>query len=139
MYRLDTISREYGLKINVQKTKVMIIDRIRNNQPEIRNVAGFEAVSRFNYLGSVITNNGGCEEEIRRRLTMARSATVNKSVVDRLSNIQTVKHINHIELNILKTLFEIIQLEVNVTTAWIKGKRPQTRIVRIGRIVRNGF
>ncbi|XP_050514781.1 uncharacterized protein LOC126890021 [Diabrotica virgifera virgifera] len=76
MYRLDTISREYGLKINAQKTKVMIIDRIRNNQPEIRNVAGFEVVNRFNYLGSLITNNGGCEEEIPRRLTMARSATV---------------------------------------------------------------
>lgn len=75
MNRLDTVSREYGLRINAQKTKVMIIDRHRDNQPEIRNIAGYEVVSRFNYLGSVVTNSGGCEEEIRRRLTMARSAT----------------------------------------------------------------
>lgn len=76
MQRLSTISQQFGLKINIKKTKVMIIDRARNNQPEVSSVAGYEVVDRFNYLGSVITNTGGCEEEIRRRLTMARAATV---------------------------------------------------------------
>lgn len=32
-------------------------------------------VRKFNYLESIITKDDGCEEEIRRRLMMARSAT----------------------------------------------------------------
>ena len=32
-------------------------------------------VNTFNYLGSIITNLGGCEIEIGRRLAIARNAT----------------------------------------------------------------
>lgn len=75
MQKLNNVSQQYGLKINAKKTKVLIIDRARNNQAEVTSIAGYEVVRKFNYLGSIITNNGGCEEEIRRRLMMARSAT----------------------------------------------------------------
>ncbi|CAG9840895.1 unnamed protein product [Diabrotica balteata] len=40
--RLGTVNTEYSLKINMQKSKVMIIDRIRNNQSEIKNMTGYE-------------------------------------------------------------------------------------------------
>lgn len=73
MNRLDPVSRDYGLKINEQKSKVMIIDRRRNNQPESRNKAEYEVINRLNCLGSFVTNSAECEEQLRRRLTIAIS------------------------------------------------------------------
>lgn len=74
MDRLCTISKEYGLELNKQKTKPMIVDRLHNNQPQVQHVTGYKAVSNFNYLGSMITNTG-CEDEIKRRIAIARNAT----------------------------------------------------------------
>ena len=76
MERLRICSEEYGLYLNKKKTKIMIINRAENNSPNIHEIAGYEVVNKFSYLGSLITNKGGCEQEIRRRLTMARTATV---------------------------------------------------------------
>jgi len=53
----------------------MIVDRQDNNSPQISEIADYEVVNNFNYLGSLITNTGKCESEIRRRLTMAKSTT----------------------------------------------------------------
>jgi len=56
--RLDRVSRKYSLLINVDKTKAMAIDGIayriliQNEQ--------LEQVDTFPYIGSLITENGGC-------------------------------------------------------------------------------
>lgn len=71
---LETISMEYGLLINVRKTKVMIIDRANNNCPEKRTVAKYDVVDHFIYLGALINNKGCCEAEIRRRIQLGRTA-----------------------------------------------------------------
>ncbi|XP_072377799.1 uncharacterized protein [Diabrotica undecimpunctata] len=73
--RLSRISEEFGLLINSGKTKIMTVDRANNNLLHIHQVANFEVVDRFVYLGSVITNTGDCSSEIKRRLTMDRTAT----------------------------------------------------------------
>ncbi|PIK43880.1 endonuclease-reverse transcriptase [Apostichopus japonicus] len=36
-----------------------------------------EVVNTFNFLGSLIVDDGGCSQEIRRRLAMARSSAIN--------------------------------------------------------------
>ena len=51
----------------------MIIDR---NPANVGQIDGFEVVENFSYLGSLITNKGGCDEEIKRRLAMARNSTI---------------------------------------------------------------
>lgn len=38
--KLERISAEHGLKINMAKTKIMIVDKINNNRNEIQNIAG---------------------------------------------------------------------------------------------------
>ena len=73
--RLEVVSLDFGLKINVNKTKIMIVDREnegRNNQPD--RVGRFEVVDKFIYLGSMLQNSGSSELEIRRRIEIARSA-----------------------------------------------------------------
>ena len=62
MRKLDRISREHGLTLNKKKTKIMIIDR---NPANVGQIDGFEVVENFSYLGSLITNKGGCDEEIK--------------------------------------------------------------------------
>jgi len=49
------------------KTKIMIIDR---NPANVGQIDGFEVVEKFNYLGSLITNKSGSDEEIKRRLAV---------------------------------------------------------------------
>lgn len=53
----------------------MIVDRAKNNSPDITNVAGYQVVNHFEYLGSIVTNTGDCETGIRRRIAMARNST----------------------------------------------------------------
>lgn len=71
-----------GLKINVGKTKLMKINpplkvtRATSQQPqclEINDVV-IEEVKEFVYLGSVISVDGGSDEDVRRRVTLANVA-----------------------------------------------------------------
>lgn len=71
---LECTSLEYGLAINREKTKMMIVDRKTNNRPEIHNIGNCAVVQSYIYLGSTINNTGSCEEEIRRRCAVTRSA-----------------------------------------------------------------
>ena len=73
--RVKKTSEEYGLLLNVKKTKVMICGgtndhRIQADEEDI------EVVNTFNFLGSLIVDTGGSSEEIKRRLAMARSSTI---------------------------------------------------------------
>src|SRR6218665_2221199 len=56
MDRLDRTSREYGMKINIKKTKVLKISKGKETMVRI-NIGGkeIEQVKEFCYLGSVIT------------------------------------------------------------------------------------
>jgi hypothetical protein len=72
---LNQHSEESNMKINVKKTKAMrisksgegIISLYLNNQQ-------IEQVKKFKYLGSIITADGRCQEEIRTRISMAKTA-----------------------------------------------------------------
>uniref|UniRef100_A0A2H1VU13 SFRICE_040172 n=1 Tax=Spodoptera frugiperda TaxID=7108 RepID=A0A2H1VU13_SPOFR len=70
--RLEQVSLELGLHINRAKTKVMIVDRSKSLA--MSGTLNLDTVNEFVYLGSTITNNGSCEQDIRRRIGMAKSA-----------------------------------------------------------------
>ena len=59
-------SENVGLKLNIQKTKVMASGPITSWQ-----IDG-ETVSDFIFLGSKITADGDCSHEIKRRLVLGR-------------------------------------------------------------------
>ena len=73
LHRIESESRKFELKINTQKTKIMIIDRSQLLRLTSA-LDNLETVEEFVYLGSLITNNGTCETEIRRRIAMGKSA-----------------------------------------------------------------
>ncbi|VEN45530.1 unnamed protein product, partial [Callosobruchus maculatus] len=55
---LEQHSTAYGLGINYNKTKVMIVDREHDNHREVKSVRRCEVVQSFVYFGSLIDNPG---------------------------------------------------------------------------------
>ena len=62
-------SEKVGLKLNIQKTKIMASSPITSWQIDGETV---ETVTDFNFLGSKITADGDCSHEIKRCLLLGR-------------------------------------------------------------------
>ena len=62
-------SEKAGLKLNIQKTKIMASGPISSWEIDGERV---ETVSDFIFLGSKITADGDCSHEIKRRLLLGR-------------------------------------------------------------------
>ena len=60
-----------GLKLNIQKIKIMAFGSITSWQ-----IDG-ETVREFIFLGSKITEDGDCSDEIKRRLLLGRNTMTN--------------------------------------------------------------
>ena len=67
-------SEKVGLKLNIQKTKIMVSGPITSWQIEAEKV---EAVTDFLFLGSKITADGDCSHEIKRHLLLGRKVMSN--------------------------------------------------------------
>ena len=64
-------SEKVGLKLNIQKTKIMASGSITSWQTD------GETVSDFIFWDSKITADGDCSHEIKRRLLLGRKAMTN--------------------------------------------------------------
>ena len=62
-------SEKVGLKLNIQKMKIMASGPLTSWQTEEETV---EVVTDFTFLGSKITVNGPCSHEIKRHLLLGR-------------------------------------------------------------------
>ena len=67
-------SEKIGLKLNIQKTKIMASDPITSWEIDGETV---ETVSDFIFGGSKITADGDCSHEIKRRLLLGRKVLTN--------------------------------------------------------------
>ena len=67
-------SEKVGLKFNIQKTKIMASSPLTSWEIDGETV---ETVSDFIFLGSKITADGDCSNEIKRRLLLERKFMTN--------------------------------------------------------------
>ena len=67
-------SEKVGLKLNIQKTKIMASSPITSWQTDGETVG---TVADFTFLGSKITADGDCSHEIKRRLLLGRKVRTN--------------------------------------------------------------
>ena len=67
-------TEKVGLKLNIQKTKIMASGPITSWQIDGETV---ETVSDFIFRGSKITTDGDCSHEIKRRLLLGRKVMTN--------------------------------------------------------------
>ena len=76
-------SEKAGLKLNIQKTKIMASGPITSWEIDGETV---ETVSDFIFWGSQITADGDCSHEIKRRLLLGRKIMTN------VDNIEKQRH-----------------------------------------------
>ena len=67
-------SEKVGLKLNIQKTKIIASGPIISWQIDSETL---ETVRDFIFLGSKITANGDCSHEIKRQLLLGRKVMTN--------------------------------------------------------------
>ena len=72
MIKVKEESEKVGLKLNIQKTKIMVSGPITSWE-----IDG-ETVSDFNFGGSQITADGDCSHEIKRCLFFGRKVMTNR-------------------------------------------------------------
>src|SRR6476619_4802634 len=75
MGSLNTTAKHYDMKINIKKTKAMVVSR---NGGERVNITGegqsVEQVSKFRYLGLLISEDGRYLDDVKARIGMAKDA-----------------------------------------------------------------
>ena len=74
LMRVKLESEKVGLKLNIQKTKIMTSSPITSWEIDGETV---ETVSDFIFLGSRITADGDCSHEIKRLLLLGRKVMTN--------------------------------------------------------------
>ena len=74
LMKMEEESEKTGLKLNIQKTKIMASSPIPSWQVHEENM---ETVTDFIFLGSKITVDGACSHEIKRRLLLGSKAMTN--------------------------------------------------------------
>ena len=67
-------SEKVGLKLNIQKTKIMASDPITSRQIDGETA---ETVADFIFLGSKVTADGDCSHEVKKRLLLGRKVMTN--------------------------------------------------------------
>ena len=77
-------SEKAGLKLNIQKTKIMASGPITSWQVDGETV---ETVTDFYFLGSKITADGDCSHEIKRRLILRGKVITNLDSILKSRNI----------------------------------------------------
>ena len=101
--RLHDVAEFTGLKINTAKTKTMRVNcRVDDNiTVEGKDV---EDVAKFTYLGSTMDKTGGAEQDIQRRLGLARTAFSNLQAIWKSAKYSQKTKIRIFSSNIIAVL-----------------------------------
>ena len=78
MMKVKEESEKAGLKLNIQKTKIMASGLITSWQIDGETM---ETVTDFIFLGSKITADGDCSHELKRHLPLERKAMTNLDTI----------------------------------------------------------
>ena len=77
LMKVKNESEKVGLKLNIQKTKIMASGPITSWQIDGETM---ETVTDFIFLGSKIIADGECSHEIKRHLLLGRKAMTNLDI-----------------------------------------------------------
>ena len=72
---LNETAKKYDMKINVKKTKAMVVSREEGREVSlVIDGQKVEHVTSFKYLGAIVTENGNRIAEVNARIAMAKTA-----------------------------------------------------------------
>src|ERR1043165_529841 len=83
MDKLNLTSKKYNMKINIGKTKSMRISREEEEVTERIKINGeaVEQVKSFCYLGSLITTDERCQNDLKRRIALGKEAFTKRELL----------------------------------------------------------
>ena len=84
-------SEKVGLKLNIQKMKIMASSPITSWEIDGKTV---ETVSDFIFLGSKITADGECSHEIKRHLLLGRKVMTNLDSIFKSRDITLTRKVH---------------------------------------------
>ena len=93
-------SEKVGLKLNMQKTKIMASGPIISWEIDGETVETVETVADFIFLGSKITADGDCGHETKRRLLLGRQVMTNLDSILKSRDITLPK-----DVHLVKAMF----------------------------------
>ena len=96
-----------GLKLNIQKTKIMASGPITSWQIEGETM---EAVTDFIFLGSKITADDDCSHEIKRHLPLGRKAVIKLESLLKNRDVTSMTKVHIIKAMV----FLVVYMEVRV-------------------------
>ena len=80
LMKVKVESEKAGLKLNIQKTKIMASSTVTSEQMDGK------TVKHFIFLGSKVTADGDCSHEIKRCLLLGKKAMTNLDIVIKSRN-----------------------------------------------------
>ena len=107
-------SEKFGLKLNIQKTKIMASGPITSWQIDGETV---EKVADFILGGSKITADGDCSHEIKRRLLFGRKVMTNLDSISKSRDIT------------LSTKVCLVKAMVSLLIQWLRLCLPMQRVL----------
>ena len=101
-------SEKVGLKLNIQKTKMMASGPITSWQIETETM---ETVSDFIFLSSKVTADDDCSHEIKRHLLLGRKAMVNLDSILKSRDITLLTKVNIIKAMVFPLVMHGCELD----------------------------
>ena len=121
LLRVKVESEKVGLKLNIQKTKIMASGPITSWEIDGETVETHCCVADFIFLGSKITADGDCSHEIKRRLLLGR-----KSYDQPRQHIEKQRHYLSTTIRLVKVMiFPVVMYECE---SWTIKKAEHRRI-----------
>jgi len=117
LLRVEEENKKAGLKLNIQKTKIMASGPITSWQTDGEKV---ETVTDFLFLGSKITANGDFSHEIKRCLLLGRKAVTNLHSILKCRDITLLT-----KIHIKATVFPVVMYRCE---SWTIKKAERQRI-----------
>src|SRR5688572_9559886 len=122
--KVDCSSKRLGLKINVQKTKTMVVGKRHEILDVTLGGEELEQVTEFVYLGGLITEDARCTRDIKRRSTLACTLFGKLGKIWRDRNIST-----RTKLKIYETL--VIPVLLYGSECWCLRKEDERKLLAI--------
>ena len=105
-------SEKVGLKLNIQKTKIMASGPITSWEMDGETV---ETVTNFIFLGSKITADGDCSHEIKRHLLLGRKVMTNLGSIFKSRDITLATKVCLVKAMV----FPVVMWELDYKESWV--------------------
>ena len=116
LMKVKVESEKVGLKLNIQKTKIMASGPITSWQIDWETM---ETVADFISLGSKITEDGDCSHEIKRHLLLGRKVMTN---LDRIFKSRDITLLTNVRL-VKAMVFPVVMYECESWTVKTEHRR----------------